>query len=293
MGALANVLFFSEDNLKNNILLWIAAIVITLASAYYQRTTGPTYPIDGNVNIDGKDVSYILHRSHGGESDYIISINIKDAALTGKVIWKRYKTKDEWTEIAMSSDGSKLSASLPNQPPAGKLIYKVILNQNGKEFPINENKPVVIRFKGDVPATILIPHIFFIFFAMLLSTRTGFEALRKEPKLKNYSWWTFAFLIIGGLIFGPLTQLYAFGALWTGFPFGYDLTDNKTLIAFIGWLIAMVAIYKFNKPKMWVIAASVITLIIFLIPHSLLGSELDYEKLDKQKLETQIEIGAQ
>ena len=38
-------------------------------------------------------------------------------------------------------------------------------------------------------------------------------------------------LAVGGFILGPLVQNYAFGELWTGVPFGWDLTDNKTLIA--------------------------------------------------------------
>jgi uncharacterized BrkB/YihY/UPF0761 family membrane protein len=84
------------------------------------------------------------------------------------------------------------------------------------------------------------------------------------------------FLILGGLIFGPIVQKFAFGAFWTGIPFGYDLTDNKTLIAFLFWLIPF--FYR-NKPETFskfVIIAAIVTLIVFLIPHSLFGSELDY-----------------
>ena len=52
------------------------------------------------------------------------------------------------------------------------------------------------------------------------------------------------------MILGPLTQYYAFGALWTGFPFGIDLTDNKTLIALIGWIIAAFMLKRFEKAGM-------------------------------------------
>jgi hypothetical protein len=50
------------------------------------------------------------------------------------------------------------------------------------------------------------------------------------------------------MILGPVVQKFAFGEYWTGFPFGTDLTDNKTLIAFIGWIIALVAVFKSEKP---------------------------------------------
>ncbi len=141
----------------------------------------------------------------------------------------------------------------------------------------------MVRFKGDVPLFILIPHILAMFGTMLLSTRTALECFSREPKLKKFTAWTLGFLIAGGIILGPITQLYAFGALWTGFPFGMDLTDNKTLIALIGWILAAVALYKFKKPKLYIIGAAVLLLAVFMIPHSMFGSELDYNKVDKQK----------
>lgn len=77
---------------------------------------------------------------------------------------------------------------------------------------------------------------------------------------------------------GPITQKFAFGEYWTGVPFGFDLTDNKTLIAFIAWIVALWSIYKSKNPGRWILAAAVITLLVFLIPHSVLGSEIDYRK---------------
>jgi hypothetical protein len=74
-------------------------------------------------------------------------------------------------------------------------------------------------------------------------------------------------------------QKFAFGVAWTGFPAGTDLTDTKTLIAFLFWIVALVAGRKGRPARGFVIAASLVTLLIFLIPHSLLGSELDYSRL--------------
>jgi hypothetical protein len=99
-------------------------------------------------------------------------------------------------------------------------------------------------------------------------------------------------VIIGGFIFGPIVQKYAFGAFWTGFPSGHDLTDNKILVGFIGWLLALIALYKFKNPKRWIVFASILMFVIFLIPHSVLGSELDYNELDAKaevNTETMIE----
>ncbi len=168
-----------------------------------------------------------------------------------------------------------MTGELPAQPPAGKLMYKVAIN-SGEQTQYLREEPVVIRFKGAVPLYILLPHILIMFMAMLYSTRTGIETLRKGNKTKNYTLITLLLLAAGGMILGPVVQKYAFGALWTGWPFGHDLTDNKTLVAFLAWIVAYLRLRKNSDNRGWAIAAAVILLLVYLIPHSMFGSELDY-----------------
>ncbi|MFO7525513.1 MAG: hypothetical protein R6W68_08675 [Ignavibacteriaceae bacterium] len=265
--------------MKKNLLFWIIALTITLAAAYYQRITGPTYPVSGNFKLNDQSMSYTLERSHGGSNDHLISVVTNDESVLGTLQWKRYKTKDDWHNVEMQNTDGIISGYLPHQPPAGKLVYRIKLNTSNEEK-IIPAEPVTIRFKGDVPLAVLIPHIIFIFGAMLLSNRTALECFNADPKLKTYTIWTFALLLIGGMILGPVVQKYAFGEFWTGFPFGTDLTDNKTLIAFIGWFIALIAVLKTKNPKKYILLAAIIMFIIFIIPHSLFGSELDYRTLD-------------
>jgi len=258
-----------------NTFYWVLALLITLASAYYQRISGPTYPETGIHN----NVSYKFERSHSTSSDQLVEIPVTAPGTEAYLCWKRFKTNDDFTVETMELENSIAKAYLPVQPPAGKLEYFVKIKRDNDEsrFPTEHN--VVTRFKGDVPPLILIPHIILIFLAMLFSVRTCIEALLKEGSLYKLTLYTLVTLFLGGMIFGPITQLYAFGALWTGIPFGYDLTDNKTLIALIGWIIAGYKVYKNKNPKFWVIFAAVLMFIIFLIPHSLFGSELDYSKM--------------
>ena len=185
----------------------------------------------------------------------------------------------------MERRGDRLSGLLPNQPPAGKLEYSVELISGTGRLMIPENGvSVVTRFKGDVPAWALIPHIIFIFFGMLLSTRAGLEAFFHDGEVRGFALWALGLLTIGGLVFGPIVQKYAFGAYWTGFPFGMDLTDNKTAIACAAWVVAVASVwnrgYRFTHPgrRWFTFAAAVVTFIVFLIPHSMFGSELDYSE---------------
>ena len=42
--------------------LWLAAIVITLAAAYFQRGTGPTKPVYAKFTFEGKEYQTSLPR---------------------------------------------------------------------------------------------------------------------------------------------------------------------------------------------------------------------------------------
>ncbi|MFQ5584400.1 MAG: hypothetical protein ACE5GL_08210, partial [Calditrichia bacterium] len=116
------------------------------------------------------------------------------------------------------------------------------------------------------------------FLGMLYSNRAALEAFDPRGNAYRYMMLTIVFLVLGGLLFGPIVQKYAFGEFWTGVPFGYDLTDNKTLIAVVGWVLAWIKNRKGRDGRGWILFAAVLTLVVFLIPHSVLGSELDYTK---------------
>jgi len=268
------------------VLLWVLAFVITAGSAVYQRMTGPTYAVNGNMQLGGSVISFTLETTHETIGDYEIKIEAPDSEVSGYIQFKRFKTDDPWTNIQMEREDGSISASLPQQPSAGKLAYKVFLSYRGKEVSLTGEQEVVIRFKDVVPKTVLYLHILIIFSAMLFSTRTGIEALRKEGNTRKLTLWTAGLMFGGGMILGPLVQKFAFGEWWTGVPFGFDLTDNKTLIAMIVWAIAVIAGRKGKQAKGWVLAASIVTLVIFLIPHSLLGSELDYSQIENQVPQT-------
>jgi hypothetical protein len=263
------------------VLLWVLAVVVTLVAAVYQRMTGPTYPIRGAAEIEGTVVPFRLIRSAENVKDCEIAVKTADPAVTGYIEYMRFKTEDPWTRVDMARTGEKLAASLPKQPLAGKLAYRVVLAKNGRETALAGDRLIVIRFKGVVPNAVQIPHILIMFLAMLFSTRAGLAALGRTQDSRKLVIWTCLLLFVGGFILGPLMQYYGFGKFWTGIPFGTDLTDNKTLIAMIAWIAALVAGRGGKNARGWVLAAAVILLLVYSIPHSLLGSELDYSKLPK------------
>ncbi len=259
-------------------LFWIIALLITLGSAYYQRLTGPTHPFRGTVEIGETQLSYRLIRSFPRPMDAPIRITIEDESITGYYRYKRYPSHDQWQEAPMVRRDDMLIAYIPQQPPAGKVMYQIILEKEGEKVKLSEN-PITIRFRASVPGWAMIPHIIIMFLAMFFSMRTGMAAIAGE-KTGLLTLLTFISLVAGGLIFGPIIQKYAFGDYWTGWPFGTDLTDNKTAVAFIFWLIALIKTRKDPHHRTWVIVASIVLFLVYMIPHSLLGSEIDFTQED-------------
>lgn len=269
-------------NLKiahHTFLLWVLALLITLGSAIYQRLTGPTYPQRGKVAIGERLIKFRLLRSESVNQDATIRLAVPDTSIGGYLRYRRYKSSDDWSITPLKREGEKLVGYLPHQPAAGKLMYFVYLESEGQVTSLTGEQPVILRYKGVVPKMILLPHVLLMFLAMLFSNRTLFESFDAQGRAYRFMLWTIGLFFLGGIVFGPLVQKYAFGAYWTGLPFGTDLTDNKTLIAFIGWLWAWFQNRRGRDGRVWIFFAAILMLAIYLIPHSLLGSELDYTKM--------------
>jgi uncharacterized membrane protein len=259
--------------MKKTWMFWTLAFLITISAAYYQRVTGPTYPKKCKIQSGNEIVKFKLIRSSDTGKDLAINIPAGKEA-SGYIFYKRYHTPDAWTVLTMQNNHDTLTATLPSQPAAGKLEYVVRIRLHNSDKWETE-APVVVRFKGSVPMWVLIPHILAMFLAMFFSNFTGLLALGKRKKQMKWAMVTLAVTIFGGLFLGPVVQKFAFGELWTGVPFGWDLTDNKTLIGFTGWLVAVAANWK-KERRGWFIFAAILTLIVYSIPHSMFGSQLDY-----------------
>jgi hypothetical protein len=273
-------------------LLWLLAFIITLGTAYYQRKTGPTYPSRVNVTLNDSLYELKLIRSIGLDERSQVKLDIKDTSIKAVLYYKRYNTQDDYSStdfrykvypvnsfimnrIFRINEEKGFFADVPSQPRAGKIQYYIELTDSKGTKSLMKETPVVIRFKGAVPWFILLPHVLIMFIAMLFSTGAGLLAIAKIPSYKKYGVWTLILLIAGGFILGPIIQKLAFNQFWAGVPMGWDLTDNKTLIALIFWILAVVMNHKKDK-TLYTILAAIVLLIVFSIPHSLFGSELNY-----------------
>lgn len=261
----------AEGDGKKRVILWIVAFCITVGSAAYQRITGPTFPVFGNSTLGGNELQFRFDRSHGGESGAPIGLDVPDSSIAGILEWKHEEGGDSWISVPMVRRGGRLEGELPPQPPASRVRYRVTLVHGPDQVVLPGEAGIVLRYKAEVPLVLLVAHIVLMFGAMLLSTRAGLECFRPAPSLKKLTVSTTILLVLGGIVLGALVQEFAFGVYWTGWPAGNDMTDNKTAIALAGWVVACLVGTRPGRGRGCVIAASTITFVVFLIPHSILS----------------------
>jgi hypothetical protein len=262
-------------------VLWVGAVVIMFSAADYQERTGPTKEFKGSFQVGGVEHEYALIRSGNTDADAPALVPDPGQGVTGVVMFKRYPTSEPFTSVPMESLAGELQGMLPAQMAAGKLEYYVALDTPEGTIRIPEGEEtLIIRYKDPVPLGFLVPHIIFMFIALLVGVRTALGALFQPDRVKGLAWTTLGLMTGGGMILGPIVQKYAFGAFWTGWPFGYDLTDNKTLIMWVVWAGVAVLLWKRPNPREWavrgaIIVAAAVMLAVYVIPHSLRGSELN------------------
>jgi len=274
-----------------SLLLWLLAAALAVATFFHQNRTGPTYPLRGVVDTDRGQVAFIFLRSE--EIGTGLQIMVKEplpAGISGTVRWRRYKSPDAWTETPMAPGAFRFSRRgeveeikgfgvvLPSLPErAGKYEYLVFLDDGSGRRSVTGEKPIHARYKAPVPRWVLVPHILAIFLSLMLALRTGFQALAGGP-LRGLVRVTIASLLLGAFVLGPIVQHYAFGVWWSGIPFGFDWTDNKVLVELAAWCLAALVVAQPRRARPAILGAALVTLAIYLIPHSVFGSEYDYTR---------------
>ena len=276
------------------ILPWVAAAALTLVCFAFQNRTGPTYPLEGKLATARGEVAYKFLRSE--EIGTGLQIMLRDPVPDGvsaKVRHRRYKSNDGWSETPMAPGTFRFSrrgtaeevrgigATLPSLPErAGKYEYLVLVDDGTGFRSVTGDRPVYARYKAPVPRAVLLVHILLVFLSMTLAIRTGLQAIT-GGELRGLLWATIGSLLLGAFVLGPIVQQYAFGVYWSGWPFGYDWTDNKVLVELVAWLGAAGVASLSRRPRAAraaVLVATVVTLAVYFIPHSIFGSEYDYTR---------------
>ncbi|MFI5371153.1 MAG: hypothetical protein ACHQ52_06300 [Candidatus Eisenbacteria bacterium] len=259
--------------MRTNVWMWTVAIVLTLFLAVWQRVSGPTYPVSGTATLGASSFHYRLERTHAGAGDHVVRVDTGPIDVSGTVEWRDHAPAGSWHAVPMIplSTAHALAAPIPHHAAPQKVDYRITLRSADATLVLPPAGMATLRFRNDVPAWVLIPHILVMMGALLLAVRVALEALRPAPDLRILTLRTLAATFLGGFPLGMAVSAYAFRQPWGGFPLGNDATDNKTLLAFLGWLVAAIVVMRAGDPRRArpiVLAAALLMLVVYLVPHS-------------------------
>jgi hypothetical protein len=180
---------------KSSLPYWFA-LLITVVAAYYQRVTGPTYPLRGEVTLGERTYAYRLPRSYGHAGDCEVRLKNLDPFIQATISFRRRGLAEPWHTAVMKREGSDVVGMLPHQPPAGRLEYFVTLSYPPQSTSIGMDVPIQIRFHGEVPRVVLVAHVVFMFAGMWASTAAGLLAYVRRPGYRKVAVLTVAFLAV-------------------------------------------------------------------------------------------------
>ncbi len=180
---------------------------------------------------------------------------------------------------------------LPAYGRGTKVKYALLIetSRDGRiRIPEEKGGFFTIKYKGKISDFVLVSHIVFMFASFFFMVLALFGAVRILKGLEgkkvtaNLVRWVLFTTFVGGWPLGCILNYQAFGVIWEGFPFGYDVTDNKTQIMFVFWIVTSIlaggSIFMGDESRdkldnrqfaISVIVSVIVSIGVFLIPHSL------------------------
>jgi hypothetical protein len=249
-------------------------------------------PADIVVEEDGMRASHRTVTEQVGPAQPLISIRVEPAPSVPPVVWWIAPPSHKINASAMVPDSAgAYEAHLPDLGKGKRMRYWITVSgEDGSTVRVPEDagSSVLIKFKGAISRQVLGAHIAFMFasfFFMVMSLFSAIGILKGAEEKKaavRLARWVLFCSFVGGWPLGFLLNYQAFGPIWEGFPFGYDITDNKTQVMFVFWLVSLLLVRGSfmgrgeEKDRLgprafaWaVIASFIVSLALFIVPHSM------------------------
>ncbi len=262
-----------------NTLSWFVSVMVALSVALFQFIMGITDPLPVKVNTGEQSIRCNLIRTYIGNSDCPVILPMGDITVSGYLLYRAYPSNNEMSKVVFNREGDKLVTALPHQPPSKKLEYKIVLEREGKSINVNAGNPVIMTFLGKVPLYLLALQSLLVLFTLILVSWSAILAVSGDKTYRGLIY--LIFLLLAGIVLfvQPLIHNYSLNKWWTSMPVSWELGDNKLLIALIIWLIIAYYNFKRGRPAL-VIISSIITVILFSIPHGFPGVQRDHVTLE-------------
>ena len=273
----------------------LAGILITLVIFVVARRMSMNRPQEVTWTSDDMKITHMTVFEQVGPGQPEILLQVDPPSEIDALVLHRASEEEEFETEAMTEISEGVwSARLPAGQKGDRLNYGFNISQTtlheegGSSTATSETGFYLIKYKGEVSVTVLVLHILCMFaaFFFIVEAIIGALAMLITGDEKEFTVaqtrWVLLFTFLGGIPLGLALNWQRFGVLWEAFPFGTDITDNKTQLIIILWIIIAALSWKSFACRRTgrdligpgafataVIAASVISLFLYLVPHSL------------------------
>src|SRR5574341_84746 len=275
----------------------ILALILTLVLLFIARRLAMVQPRVMQNTSGGITISHQNYGKVPENQNFAMSATITPKLAAGQKLVLNFVyggVDSDWSPAEMSpgNTGSDTLVAYINRQPKGEKFFYYFEAQDSIGTVVaslgRESQPLHLRFEGKVPGYVIGPHIFCMFAGVFFAFLALFGALgllRNQEEVNQVArkvGWTALFILLGGFPLGIMVARAAVGgAGWGGFPLGNDITDNKTLMIFLFWLLLVIlgkgSIFQRNPEKNLVkpgtygkltLVGFILLLGLYLIPHS-------------------------
>ncbi|MCH8171038.1 MAG: hypothetical protein IIB07_07915 [Bacteroidetes bacterium] len=248
--------------MKQQLILWIAALVITFIFGFSNRITSEEYPVTGTVKYNMHKVSYLFDKVYRSNDDYKFQVF---SDLKGLKIKLQYKNEDDlsWKEVELNRNNKIYSVKIPNAGPSNKIVYRAELDYNNDKIIVPNEEGVNLTFWGRVSKPIMLFYNLALFFGIFLTTRIGLEYFNDNEKIKKLSLFPLIFFIFYGLLVVPIKRTYELAAFGNKILSINQLFDIKSLAFLIIWIVTIILVFNSKKRKTIALVSAVFLLLLY------------------------------
>jgi hypothetical protein len=251
-------------------------------------------PSEAEWTFDDIRITHLSVYEQVGPGEPEIILQVAPPAEIDAAVLHRVQGTEAFDTVGMSAISSGVwSARLPAGEKGDRREYGFEISMAeesgaGTSVATSHSGYYLIKYKGEVSVTVLVLHVLCMFaaFFFIVEAIIGAFAMLIYKDDKEFTVaqtrWVLLFTFLGGVPLGMVLNRQRFGPLWEAVPFGTDITDNKTQIIIIFWLIIAALSWKSFACRRTgrdaigpgafataVIIASVLSLFLYLVPHSL------------------------
>ena len=272
----------------------LAGILITLVIFVVARRMSKNRPSEAEWTFNDIRITHLSVYEQVGPGQPEIILNVTPPVEIDAAVVHRAPGTEPFDSVGMSEISKGVwAARLPARDKGDRLEYGFSISHTkvsdmGTSVSTEHSGYYLIKYKGEVSVTVLVLHILCMFaaFFFIVEAILGAFAMLIMKEEKDFTVaqtrWVLLFTFLGGLPLGFVLNRQRFGPIWEAFPFGTDITDNKTQLIIIFWIIVAALSWKSFACRRTgrdligpgafaaaVIIASFLSLFLYLVPHSL------------------------